>query len=37
MRFIKIDKDPLQDEIAFYGHFKSYIYCYSQHKHGNLY
>ena len=35
--FIKVDRGPLQDVIAFYGHFKRYIYCYSNHKHGNLY
>ena len=37
LRFIKVDKGPLQDKIAIYGHFKRYIYCYSKHKHGNLY
>ena len=29
--FIKVDRGPLQDVIAFYGHFKRYIYCYSKY------
>ena len=35
LRFIKIDKDLLQDVINSYDHFMSYIFWYSKHKHVN--
>ena len=37
LRLVKVDKGLLQDVITFYGHFKSYMFCYSKQKHPNFY
>ena len=37
LRFVKVGKGLLHDVITFYGHSKSYMYCYSKHKHGNFF